>query len=67
MIHNRGRNKKVIDRKRIKITIYINASISSFNFFNLVQCIVICGHICVVNFVESNHDWVAGVGVLHSA
>lgn len=64
MIHNSGTKKKVVDRRRIKITIYINASTSSFNFFNLVQRIVICGHICIVNFVESNNNWVTGVWVL---
>lgn len=36
----------------------------SFNFFDFIQCIVVCRYICIINFVESNHNWVAGFGVL---
>ena len=37
----------------------------SFNFFNLIQCVVVRRYIGVINFVESNHNWVAGLGILH--
>ena len=41
-------------------------TIDSFDFLNLIQGVVVCGYIGIVNFVESNHDWVTSLGVLHN-
>lgn len=48
---------------RVEITIKF---VSLNNFFNLIQSIVICRYIGVVHFLESNHDRVASLGVLHN-
>ena len=37
---------------------------NSFNFFDLIQCIVVRRYICIVNLVESNHNWVPTLGIL---
>ena len=36
----------------------------SNNFLNLIQSIIVCRHICIVNFVEPHHNWVACLWVL---
>ena len=41
-------------------------TIDAFDFLNLIQGIVVCGYVGIVDFVKSNYDWVASLGVLHN-
>lgn len=49
---------------KLQLQLQLQYNHHSFNFFNLIQCIVICRYICIVNFVESDHYWVASLWVL---
>lgn len=67
-IHGKKKKKRLKYSKRTKDYNY-NLHwkyFNSFNFFNLVQCIVICRYTGVVNLVESNHNWVSGLWILFS-
>lgn len=39
---------------------------NSNDFLDLIQCIVVCGHVGIVNLVESNHHWVSSLRILHN-
>lgn len=37
----------------------------SFNFLDLIQCIIVRWYISIIHFVEPNHNRVASLGILH--
>lgn len=58
-------DKKILElQASLKLQLQWMMTIDSFDFLNLIQGVVVCGYIGIVNFVESNHDWVASLGVL---